>query len=84
MNQQVMNHDAIHHDVTICPERLIVSPERLIGRMTLGEVQEFLADMELPASTRDAARFKNLVFQFGDLELALNAIGVPDDRRRAA
>ncbi|MGB7324536.1 MAG: hypothetical protein WBD31_06675 [Rubripirellula sp.] len=54
-----------------------VSPERLIARMALADVQEFLAELELASTSRDAARFKNLVFQLGSLELAIEMAGGP-------
>ncbi|TWU60224.1 hypothetical protein Poly51_04990 [Rubripirellula tenax] len=61
-----------------------VTPERMIGRLSLNEVQEFLEDLDLPSTTRDAARFKNLVFQFNDLELAIETVGGPVQIKRAA
>ncbi|QDT05690.1 hypothetical protein K227x_40930 [Rubripirellula lacrimiformis] len=64
--------------------KIQITPERLIGRMSLAEVQEFLGDLDLSDTARDAARFKNLVFQLDDLELAIETVGGPVLQQRKA
>lgn len=61
------------------------SPEQLISAMTTEELQELLLELGLEATESQAISVKNLVKQFGSLDVAMEFIGSFDrEARRAA
>ena len=61
------------------------SPEQLIAAMTTEELQELLSELGLEATESQATSVKNLVRQFGSLDVAMEFIGSFErEARRAA
>ncbi len=61
------------------------SPEQLIAAMTNEELQELLSELGLEATESQAISVKNLVRQFGSLDVAMEFIGSFErEARRAA
>ncbi len=61
------------------------SPEQLIVAMTNEELQELLSELGLEATESQAISVKNLVKQFGSLDVAMEFIGSFErEARRAA
>ena len=53
------------------------TPEQVVLSMTLGEVQELLAEVSMSSDVISAQRLKCLVRELGQFELAIEAIGGP-------
>tara|TARA_Y100000385_G_scaffold15266_1_gene15501 strand:- start:155 stop:502 length:348 start_codon:yes stop_codon:yes gene_type:complete len=53
------------------------TPEQVVLSMTLGEVQELLAEVSMSSDVITAQRLKRLVRELGQFELAIEAIGGP-------
>lgn len=53
------------------------TPEQVVLTMTLGEVQELLAELSMSSDVISAQRLKRLVRELGQFELAIEAIGGP-------
>ena len=63
-----------------CP----VTPEQVVGRMSIADVQELLGDLGIAADVSTSRRFQLLVAELGRFELAIESIGGAATMRRAA
>jgi hypothetical protein len=61
-----------------------LTPEEVIGEMSVAEVQELLSDLRLDSSQPAAIQLKQMVRALGDFETAIEAFSQPPATRKAA
>ena len=53
------------------------TPEQVVARMSVGEIQELLGDLGMQADAFNAQRLRTLVVELRNLEMAIAAVGGP-------
>ena len=53
------------------------TPEQVVARMSVGEIQELLGDLGMQADAFNARRLRTLVLELRNFEMAIAAVGGP-------
>jgi hypothetical protein len=53
------------------------TPEQVVARMSVGEIQELLNDLGMQADAFNAQRLRTLVLELRNFEMAIAAVGGP-------